>query len=182
MPEPTFTFAHLVIPHKPFVFGLDDGPKNPNGRAVDGRVVDQEKYEPYAGYVDQIVFTNRAVSELVDTILSLSATEPIILIQGDHGFRGMCSDCLNEVESWDAAYYANIMLPVLSAYYLPDDGVDELYPTISPVNSFRLIFDHYFGANLGLLEDRYFRPEDYYRRPYFYVEITDTVQETQSRH
>jgi hypothetical protein len=29
-----------------------------------------------------------------------------------------------------------------------------LYPSISPVNSFRVIFDTYFGAKLGLLADK----------------------------
>jgi hypothetical protein len=40
----------------------------------------------------------------------------------------------------------------LSAFYLP--GYDQsLSPTITPVNNFRLIFDHYFGADLDLLPD-----------------------------
>ncbi len=28
-----------------------------------------------------------------------------------------------------------------------------LYPTITPVNTFRVVFDGYFGGNYGLLED-----------------------------
>jgi hypothetical protein len=31
-----------------------------------------------------------------------------------------------------------------------------LYPSISPVNSFRVLFNLYFGANFPLLPDRHF--------------------------
>jgi hypothetical protein len=41
---------------------------------------------------------------------------------------------------------------ILNAYYLPQ-GADQLYPSISPVNSFRLVFNSYFGTNFPLLED-----------------------------
>jgi hypothetical protein len=40
----------------------------------------------------------------------------------------------------------------LSAYLLPD--VDApLYPTLTPVNTFRIIFNEYFGQSLELLDD-----------------------------
>ena len=45
-------------------------------------------------------------------------------------------------------------LPILNAYFLPNGGEKYLYPDITPVNSFRLILDLYFGTDLGLLEDR----------------------------
>jgi hypothetical protein len=42
---------------------------------------------------------------------------------------------------------------ILNVYYLPDGGDAKLYPAISPVNTFRIIFDTYFGANYSLLPD-----------------------------
>jgi hypothetical protein len=40
------------------------------------------------------------------------------------------------------------------AYYFPGKDVSELaYPTMTPVNSFRLVFNTYFGGNFPLLED-----------------------------
>jgi len=43
----------------------------------------------------------------------------------------------------------------LNAYHLPE-GVNGagLYPSISPVNSFWVIFNRYFGQDLELLPDR----------------------------
>jgi hypothetical protein len=40
---------------------------------------------------------------------------------------------------------------ILNAYYLPNGGSQDLYPTISPVNSFRIVLNTYFGTNLELL-------------------------------
>jgi len=47
---------------------------------------------------------------------------------------------------------------ILNAYYLPGHN-DELYSTISPVNTFRLIFDAYFGGKYDILPNiSYFSP------------------------
>jgi hypothetical protein len=56
----------------------------------------------------------------------------------------------------------------LNVYYFPDND-DGLYPTITPVNTFRLILDKYFGQNYPMLEDRAFFSE--YDIPYNYVEV-----------
>jgi hypothetical protein len=47
---------------------------------------------------------------------------------------------------------------------LPGGGTSQIYPTITPVNTFRLIFNIYFGGNYPLLEDKsYFSPDgDYF--------------------
>jgi hypothetical protein len=41
----------------------------------------------------------------------------------------------------------------LNAYYLPGEKKDLLYDGISPVNSFRVIFNEYFNENYELLPD-----------------------------
>jgi hypothetical protein len=46
-------------------------------------------------------------------------------------------------------------LAILNAYYLPNfKNNSDLYPEISPVNSFRLIFNHYFLTDYEILDDR----------------------------
>jgi hypothetical protein len=134
-PEPTFAFIHLLVPHVPFVFAPDgsvvDDPLFYNGKlAWPGDDVHRT-----LGYANQVEFIDRRMVEITGKLLSESDTPPIIVIMGDHGLLG------------DNRY------EILNAYYLPGDASEALYPSITPVNSFRIIFDKFFGTNFGLLPD-----------------------------
>ena len=51
-----------------------------------------------------------------------------------------------------------VAFPILNAYLLPGvDAKQVLYPSISPVNSFRQLLNTYFGTQLDLVPD-----ESYY--------------------
>ncbi len=129
---PKFVFVHLVIPHPPYVFG-------PTGGPVEAAEVGTTKTEVGAShYRDQAIYISSRMMEIIPKIIANSTTPPIILIQGDHG---------PTVASSPRARMSN-----LSVYFLP--GVNApVYPTITPVNSFRIIFNSYFGQNLELLDD-----------------------------
>jgi len=134
-----FVFAHLVIPHPPYRFG-------PNGEWLDGRPANLQ-----TAYIGQVIFINREILEVIDEILAKSETPPIIVIQGDHGPPPQLSPSSAQ------------KMPILNAYYLPGVDVDKvLYSSISPVNTFRVILNSYFGQDLSLLEDMsyYAPPED----------------------
>ncbi|MCK5603353.1 hypothetical protein KAR91_15825 [Candidatus Pacearchaeota archaeon] len=146
--EPIFVFAHVVIPHVPHVF------------ARDGTFVTNEEEAdrtPSENYINQLVACNELTKTAVDEILSkysLSEVSPVIILQGDHGpWRGAFP---NGGSLSDDDIY-RIHQRVLNAYHLPKGGNELLYPSITPVNTFRLIFDYYFGTNYGLLPDRNYR-------------------------
>jgi hypothetical protein len=80
--------------------------------------------------------------ELVKMIQSESKIPPVIIIQGDHG-RG--DD-------------PNTRTDILNAYYLPRGGSKLVYPQITPVNTFRIIFNYYFGGKFKLLPDVSYYP------------------------
>jgi hypothetical protein len=62
-------------------------------------------------------------------------------------------------------------MKILNVYYLP--GVDEgLYATITPVNSFRVVFNHYFGQAYEMLDDISFYSA--YDIPYNYTIVPNT--------
>jgi hypothetical protein len=123
-----FVFAHIVSPHWPHVFG-------PNGESV------HEKPDSISGYRNQVIFLNKQIVPILQEILAKSQTPPIIILQGDHG---------SVIESPERR------MAILNAYYLPEDGRQALYGNISPVNTFRVIFNEVFGDNQPLLEDRAF--------------------------
>ena len=66
------------------------------------------------------------------------------------------------------------ILPILNTYYLPGLGNEDLYPSISPVNTFRFIFNRYFGLDYELLEDRSFCSNQK-ESPYDFVEFPLTT-------
>jgi hypothetical protein len=121
-------YAHINAPHGPYVFDRDG-----NYRYVPP-IESDPKY-----YIDTIIFINKKVLELVDDLQKNSATPPIIIIQGDHGSH-IVSGGFDKHK-------------ILSAYYLPDVE-NILYETITPVNTFRIVLDQYFGANYELLPDK----------------------------
>jgi len=90
-----------------------------------------------SGYVNQAEFISDRISQVVKGLIENSTVPPIIIIQGDHG---------------PSHYDKKTRMGILNAYYFPDVQ-SELYSNITPVNSFRLLLNTYFGAEFGLLED-----------------------------
>ncbi len=128
MPGTKFVYAHLLCPHPPFVFGA-------NGEPVASTKYYEVTDKQY--YLGQYIFISQEIEKAVQEILDKSSSDPIIIVQSDHGPRW--------TDQWEQ---------ILNAYHLPGDGNILLYPNISPVNSFRLIFNHYFQTSYEMLEDR----------------------------
>lgn len=151
--SPKFVFAHLIIPHHPFVFG-------PNGEALDYETSGVPAFSEYkVKYPDQVTYINKRLEKIIDMILKDSPNPPIIIIQGDHG-----------PAPFDVS---ERRMKILNAYYFPDNS-DGLYPTITPVNTFRIVLNKYFNQDLPLLPDRSLFSE--YDIPYNYVEVPNNCQ------
>jgi hypothetical protein len=93
---------------------------------------------------------DRNLKKTISRLVAATGGKAIILLQGDHG----------PGSEWYVNSYEKTNLrerfPILNAYYLPGDGEKLLYPEITPVNSFRLIFKHYFNMDIELLPDESF--------------------------
>lgn len=137
LPGNNFVYAHLYTTHQPFVF-YPDGEFHPHLKQGD------------RAYRDQVIFTDARLLEIVKTILAKSEPEPIIVIQADHSY-----------------FPSADRVKILNAYYLPDGGNKQLYPTITPINTFRVIFNTYFGGQYDLLPDvsRYSENKVLYEAP-----------------
>lgn len=136
MEGPKFVFAHILVPHPPFEFGAEGVlPQSLNVTYQNGIPLDYARYTH--GYTGQIDFINRQIIPILQSIQQNSSTPPIIILQGDHGFM-----------SGDGKIFS-----ILNAYYFPDENDTSLYPQISPVNSFRLVFNQFFQGKFELLPD-----------------------------
>lgn len=169
LPGPKFVLAHFLLPHAPYVFDRD------------GRFISREEEsvrDLRDLYLDQLMFTNRRINELVDHLLSgPDDSDPIIILQADEGPHP--EELLEDVDafSWEGASDADLKLKfrILNAYYLPGAKKDGLYPSITPVNSFRVFLNAYFGLDLALLPDRSYVFPDY-AHLYDFTDVTRRVQ------
>ena len=135
MEGPKFVVAYLMCPHEAFVFG-------PRGEVV--HTINWYNYRDKQYYLGQYIFMNVEIEKMIDALLEKSEIPPIIILQSDHGLRPHHTGIEIGGDEWHK---------ILNAMYLPGIDYDELSDSISPVNTFRLIFNHYFDANYPLLGD-----------------------------
>ena len=164
-----FVFAHIVAPHPPFVFG-------PNGEFLLhttpyklGEIVRFEgaREDYIQAYKDEVTYINSLVLKTVTKILAESDTPPIVIIQGDHGPSAYLD--------WESSENSNMRdrFGILSAFYMGGNETDAFYPTISSVNTFRIVLNEFFGMDLQILPDRnYF---SLWGTPFRFEEVTDEV-------
>lgn len=130
---PKFIYAHIVSPHPPYIFGAH------------GELLVNEPLDRLVAYRDQVIFLNTKIQEFISIALVEAETKPIIIIQGDHGAS-------IDYKKWEVDPVEK--LAILNAYHFPNmDDEDGLYPDISPVNSFRFLFNQYFSTDYEILED-----------------------------
>ena len=159
-PGPTFVFAHVLAPHPPYVFRPDGSMTSPEERQTrPGQQL----------YTDQLQWVNSRILQLVDRALDApDGEEPVIILQADEGpypprfarERGTF-DWLEQAEPDEILQKYGI----LNAMHLPgvDPAAAGIHDRLSPVNTFRIVFSEYFGADLPLLPDTVWLTPDYAR-------------------
>jgi hypothetical protein len=135
--SPKFVYVHMLIPHRPNIF-MPDGSMNLNTdyykKGVGEGINRQYDIE---GYINNTKFINSRLPNVIREIIQNSESAPIILIQGDHGYQ-----------------LPDIRFDILNAYFFPDGNYAALYPDITPVNTFRVVFNTYFDEEYSLLKDQ----------------------------
>lgn len=137
---PSFTFAHVCSPHHPYLYDR-------NGRLP--QVVHREESTP-KDYLEQLRYLNQEVLQLVDEIDRVSQGKAVIILQADHGsdFQGM--------PTRPSATQLAERMSIFHAVKAPPEVQRRLYSTMTPVNTFRLVFAGLFGDTLPRLPDRSF--------------------------
>jgi hypothetical protein len=169
-PDVTFTFMHIETTHPPYVFDRH------------GRFLTQESYDRIGeqeAYLESLRYANARSIELIDAIQASAPADrqPIIVFQADEGPGPEGWDGRTKGHfDWTSADQRtlDIKFRIFSSYYLPGLKDTGLFPNISTVNSFRLVFNKYFGARYRLLPNRsYVFPDE--TRPYEFIDVTDRV-------
>ncbi len=134
-PGPKYVFAHVLLPHEPYVF-LEDGSYDPDT----------------ATYETQLKYTNRRLRSLIGSLLDRPADErPIIVLQADEGPYPPGYDGRQKTWDWTAATDAEVLskFEILNAMYLPGPEGEQ------PLRQRPLSCQHVPGAAASLFRRRY---------------------------
>lgn len=152
--EPTFTFAHIVCPHPPYVFKRD-GSLNYSAKITDLHNLNYiNNWFLSDQYVDQLVHLNAMLEKMITTILNNSSTPPIIILQGDHGTASLIGKWGKHLPKNPSPQLAKERMSNLFAIYGPDSVLKKIPETITPVNIFRIIFNKCFDSRFPLLPNQ----------------------------
>jgi hypothetical protein len=130
---PRFFYLHFPIPHFPYCFDKD------------GNVLKSNPKDEKSAYLEQVQFANKVMKDVIYEILVQPGPKPIIIILGDHGYRRLKDVSNDERDAESFTIFNSILMPDYSGPEPSDD--------LSAVNSFRFIFNSYWGADLPLLPD-----------------------------
>ena len=148
--HPMYVHAHMLVPHGPYFF-------DSVGNIVNVRISSDEQ----APYLAQLQYTNIRIMDSVEQLLE-NEPKPIIVIQSDHGFRFSVGENDTEIDHG----FSNF-----AAYYFPDEELNENeFAEMTPVNTFRILFNKYFGTNYDILEHKAF-----HRDNSTFIEVTEQV-------
>ena len=137
--KPRYVFAHLYVPHPPFLFGKNGENITPDHREISGL----QSWENPEGYKNQLIFATNEATKVVESILE-NDSSAIIIIQGDTGT--LTGRNHESEETFNDVYQAH---SILYAIKISDNVTPEI---INPVNTYRIIFNHLFDSNYDYLE------------------------------
>jgi hypothetical protein len=152
--HPVFVFCHILSPHPPFVFGAQGEKTEPQSyftmteggsfQTVDKAKIRAEYVEKYRA---QLQFISARAKTMIERILAASPQPPVIILQADHG--------PGSVLNWDDPEPEDLAerFAILNAYHIPK-MVEYSVDSLSPVNSFRLLFDQLFATDYRRLTDQ----------------------------
>ncbi len=168
---PVFVFAHVLAPHPPFVFNARGEPVPSHARFTYGdgndwhRVHDPADISYRRAWTGQTLHVMRRLEQAVAEILARSPRPPVIIIQGDHGPGSQTN--------WDSVGGTNHdeRFGIFNAWYVPDGLGIPLQDDQTAINTFPLLFNALFQADLPLQEDRHWFAR--MREPYNFFEVKD---------
>jgi hypothetical protein len=169
--EPVFVWAHITMPHSPYIFGPNGEPITPGVPLLltanpEHRVGGWDEMQQY---IQQVQFGNKMMKKIVNEILS-KEKPAIIIFQSDHG------------TAWDVNWFEPSeddvweRLRIFNAMYFPDEEKRIMLDSDrTSVNTFRLVFNSYFESDYEILENKMYW--GWNSKPYYFEEVTNHLLE-----
>ncbi|HET9344739.1 MAG TPA: hypothetical protein VFO05_03475 [Candidatus Limnocylindrales bacterium] len=165
---PKFVFAHILLPHPPYVFDRD------------GRYIESPQaagITEVEGWHRQLDYTNSRLRSFISSLLAKPADQqPIIILQADEGPWPEAYGINKYGFDWATATDREVEMKfgIMNAWYVPG-GTDALglRQDQTAINTFPVLFDRYFGLDYPMLPDRVFASS--WGRPYRSIEVTERL-------
>jgi hypothetical protein len=142
-PAPTFAFAHVLLPHVPY---LVDERCRPLERPIPDDM-EADTPEQRADYIGQVRCVDGLVLDLVTTLLGRSPTPPVILVVGDHASRFADVGFYGHPDRVSTAFIRE-RFGAFGAFYLPAGGDRAFREPVTLVNVLGNVLRYYFAADL----------------------------------
>ena len=171
--EPVFVWSHIMLPHFPLIFGANGEPITPgesllvmnNPHVFEGT---DSSWNIKQQFLQQLQFANKKSIKLIDKILE-NEKQSIIIIQSDHG-SAFDVDLDDPTDDDVHQRLSNI-----NAIYFPDEKPREiLMNDQTNVNTFRIVFNSYFGSDYDILEDKIYWNLSF-KKPFWFKDVTSVL-------
>jgi len=133
--QPKFVYTHLMMPHNPYYYDKE-------GKETSYENLDEEKNSSTHLYLNYLLYANKVLLGLIDSIKRHSTRPCIIILMSDHGFK-----------SFPNYKHAEYHFTNFNSILLPDSNYAPFYNGISNVNEFRVLLNSRFNQKLPLLKD-----------------------------
>jgi hypothetical protein len=174
--KPYFLFAHSDVAHPPYFYNADCSRKDVGDiqifRGTGATYFDlfPDNDNMRAQYVSELQCANKQMLEAIDKIIDKDK-DAIIIIQSDHGWHTQ-NQSENDPSRWSKSHFLE-SFSILNVLRLPSHCNDVLYPSISPVNTFRVVFSCIGFRRFDLLPDRSFFHRSTNKEGYVIKDIND---------
>ena len=141
-PGPKFVFAHILLPHQPYLFSHE----GQRASFADTRTA----------YLEQLDFVTQKAMVMIAGIKQRAQRPYVVILQSDEG--PYATDLFNSQAEADRHFSREeqyeIHGRILYALYAPAVPPGELHQALSPVNTFRLVYNAYFRDTFEILDNR----------------------------
>ena len=135
--SPAFTYVHLLMPHKPFIYDSTGKKTNAFKEVSVDRNSGADKL-----YLQYLVYTNKRISKFIEQLYTATNGKAVIIVMSDHGYR----DARGKRSK-------NFSFKSFNAIYLPSRDYHLWYDSVSNVNQFPLLFNTLFNQQIPLKKD-----------------------------
>ncbi len=140
--SPKFVYAHVLLPHMPFIFDEDGNLLPP-----------QDNYD-WHYYMGQHQYATKVMEDLITKLLANAnpSNPPVIIIQSDHGARNMIRKAKDNIlmDGYLENYPIDNAYKNFNAMYLPGIDPSSLSTSMPPINTMILVLNHYLNAGVKL--------------------------------